>query len=73
MTWNYRFVDCPSETLEEHWYELKEVYYDDDGKPRAYASACLGTEDKDDLPELVKWWALALEKPILHENDFKGE
>ncbi|QRY51706.1 hypothetical protein [Mycolicibacterium septicum] len=68
MSWNYRVV---VEDLGEHGtaYSIREVYYDDDGKPRAWSGQDFNPvsmwEELDDLKGTVKLLQGALDKPVL--------
>jgi len=73
MSWDYRFMNCPSENGGYNWYVLKEVYYDEKGGLRGYCEPWVGSENKEELKELVRCWAKAQRKPVLHEKDFAGE
>ena len=72
-TWNYRFINMPSENDGEDWICLKEVYYDNDGKPVSYSDPCLGSESVDGVLWLIDEWAEAATMPVLHEDDFNKE
>ena len=71
MHWNYRLVNTPSENGGEDWFELKEVYYNEDNSLMGYADPCLGTETIAGIPDLAGYFAAAFAAPPLHENDFK--
>lgn len=72
MNWEFRFVNIPSENGGEDWFELKEVYYNEDNSLMGYADACIGSETTDGVVQLTEWWAHAATKPPLHEDDFKN-
>ena len=69
-TWNYRLVNTPSENDGEDWLCLKEVYYDDNGKPVSYSDICMGSETVDGVLWLIEEWEEAATMPVLHEDDF---
>jgi hypothetical protein len=78
MTWNHRIIRekaTPEETEvsgEEHYYTIREVYYDDDGKPELVTmegDAPWGTT-VDELKQDVEWYRKALEQPVLNYEDF---
>ena len=71
-TWNYRIVNVPSENGGEDLFELKEVSYGD-GKPTGYGRPCVSDETIEGLEEILNWMTRAALRPVLHEDDFKGE
>ncbi|GEN82875.1 hypothetical protein SLU01_11870 [Sporosarcina luteola] len=69
--WNYRVLkgkqngsDC---------YEIHEVYYDEDGKPRAWAEShnVLIDDGLDELKETYDYIQNAFKMPVLEEVDGK--
>ena len=73
MHWNYRLVNVPSEAKGEDWFELKEVFYNDDGSLMGYASACIGGETLDEARHTFnKYIFEGVGTPALHEDDFKN-
>jgi len=74
MSWNYRIVrfkDEPesySETRE--YYEIKEVFYDTDGKPVGYSNATLSADTYDGLFKIAGMMQSAHAKPVLDEEEF---
>lgn len=75
FTWNYRIVNDKSGNDGEDWYCLKEVCYDDLGKPTGYSDPCLGSEDMESLRKVWAWINEAMSSPPLEEEDFtrKGD
>lgn len=73
MHWNHRLINCPSENGGEDYFTFKEVFYNNEGKPEGYSDAYFGGEDIDEVQELLARLQNALQQPVLHENDFKGE
>lgn len=71
MNWNHRIVNCPSENGGDDYFVIKEVYYNEDGKPNGYTDSFMGGDDLDGVQELINRFQGALEKPTMHENDFK--
>lgn len=78
--WNYRWLKIEVETDEyddnleptgnkeiEHYYELHEVYYDDNEKPFMWTqdSSCMQVENAIDLMEFIKRALDAAMKPVL--------
>jgi len=72
MNWNHRVMNCPSENGGDDLLFFKEVYYDDNGKPDAYSEPFMCGDDIDELRLLLQRLENALDKPVLHENDFGG-
>jgi hypothetical protein len=70
MNWNYRLVNCPSDNGGEDWIEFKEVFYSDKGGLLGYGNACIGSETKQDLVEILARLNKALDLPVLHESNF---
>ena len=73
MIWNYRMVNCPSANGGEDWIQLKEVYYE--GEVLTPVNYCdppvLGSETFHGLEMTMRMLNNALNRPVLHENDFK--
>ena len=71
MHWNYRVFKFADRCAEEA-FEIREVYYDDQGNPTGYTegeSAPLGMTI-DELRSDLGYMLRALDKPILTEADF---
>ncbi len=71
MTWNLRLVlikdeECP----EDDFLEVREVFYDQMGKPMGHAKATLSGDTIEDLWLYLGWMEEALSKPVL---TFKGK
>jgi len=71
FTWNYRFVNTPAENDGRDWITLKEVHYDDAGKPTGFGDPCVGADNIDDVLWLTDCWAEAAKKPVLREEEFE--
>lgn len=68
--WNLRVVHMIDENYpDEPYLEIREVYYDQMGKPMGHSTATVGGEKVDDLRQYVEWVQLALTKPILKFKD----
>lgn len=70
MTWNHRVFEVKHK--DETYFELREVYYDEQGKVIGYTqegASPLG-EDMDELRQDLGRMLLALDKPILKDEDF---
>jgi tetrahydromethanopterin S-methyltransferase subunit H len=66
MTWNLRLVNmadpaCP----DDPWIEIREVFYDQVGKPLGHTSAPISGETKEEVATYLQWALEALDKPIL--------
>ena len=55
----------------EKYIEIREVYYDQVGKPLGHSAATMGGEDKDEIEQYLVWAMEALNKPILNFGDDK--
>lgn len=71
MSWNYRTVRCTES--DAVFYEIKEVYYNEQGLPNGYCDADLFGETLEELKDVFDMMKLALEKPILDDRtDFSN-
>jgi hypothetical protein len=69
MTWNLRLVEIVAEGCQDERYiELREVFYDQFGKPIGHGKATAGGENVKEVRQYLTWALEALDKPIL---DFK--
>lgn len=74
MTWNLRLVDMSNiECLDDPYIEIREVYYDQLGKPLGHCRATIGGENIAEIREYIEWAIECLDKPILtfgvnHDN-----
>jgi hypothetical protein len=67
MKWNYRIV-----LMQQHgetWYEIREVFYEDDGTPAGHCDAIPAGDDKEELERLVERFEDAFRQPILKFNE----
>ena len=72
MTWNHRVVNIHD--LNEDFFEIKEVFYDNDGLPYAYGNATVASDKLSELSEQLSWMMDALSKPPLnYPTDFIGD
>jgi hypothetical protein len=59
----------------EDYFEIREVYYDNMGKPVAHSRASIGGEDRLEVDRYIELAKLALDKPVIkfvdHENTNK--
>jgi hypothetical protein len=76
MTWNYRIMKSKCPRTGEFYYTLNEVFYHDDGKPRAYCERdeVMG-DTKDEIIDRLEMMLKDAKKdrPILTEEDFKND
>ena len=71
MTWNYRVVRFKDEHAETgEYYEIKEVFYDANGKPVGYSDATCGSDVYDGLFKVMGLMQSAHAKPTLDEAEF---
>lgn len=70
MTWNYRVFEVKYHN--ETYYELREVYYDEQGEVIGYTPEGTSplSEDMIGLQQDMDHMLLALDKPILKDEDF---
>jgi len=67
MTWNLRLVEMTDpEFPDDPYIEIREVYYDQMGKPLGHSAATMGGADKKEIKQYLKWSMEALDKSILH-------
>jgi hypothetical protein len=66
-------VNCPSTNGGQDWIQLKEVYYEGEVlRPMGYCDPpMLGSETVKGLGETMQMLNNALNRPVLHENEFK--
>ena len=68
--WNFRLIDVSDTNGGEPYVQLFEVYYNDKDEPVGYSNPCTGSETVEGMKTLIKWYALALDKPVLQKSDF---
>jgi hypothetical protein len=69
MTWNLRLVEIVAEGCQDERYiELREVFYDQFGKPMGHTTVTVGFGNVADIKQYLTLALEALDKPIL---DFK--
>lgn len=73
MKWNHRLVDMTDENNGEQLYAIREVHYDDDGKPMGHGEPFMCGESMDEIYELLDRLEEAVKHPALKPEDFKGE
>jgi len=66
MTWNLRLVEMVEEECQDERYiEIREVYYDQLGKPLGHTRATSGGENVEEIRRYLTWALEALDKPVL--------
>jgi hypothetical protein len=66
MTWNLRLVSMEDEDFpEEPYVEIREVYYDQLGKPLGHCLAAMGGKDIAEIKQYLLWAIEALDKPVV--------
>ena len=78
MTWNHRIIReraTPEEyeiSGNEYYYTIREVFYDDEGKPELVMVEADGPFGRsiEELQQDIEWYAKALEYPVLNYEDF---
>jgi hypothetical protein len=55
-----------AECLDEPYIEIREVYYDQLGKPLGHCRATSGGENAEEVRQYLMWSFEALDKPILN-------
>jgi len=70
--WNFRLIDLSDENGGEPYIELREVFYDDEGVPIGHGSPAIGAESVESMREVMRWHALALDKPVMQKSEFIG-
>ena len=66
MTWNLRLVQMSNdECLDEEYIEIREVFYDNLGKPLGHTRATAGGENVEEIRRYLTWALEALDKPVL--------
>lgn len=73
MSWNYRVVRFSGENLVSdtgEYFEIKEVFYDNLGKPVGYSDANCGADTYEGLFKCMSMMQAAHAKPVLDEAEF---
>lgn len=71
--WNYRVVNVQDDPEEEPFYEVCEVFYDQNDEPAGWCKSNACGEDMQILAECLKLMAKALNQPTLEPEDFIGK
>jgi hypothetical protein len=56
---------------DEEYVEVREVYYDQLGKPLGHCTAAMGGEDTEEIKQYLEWAMEALTKPVLSFGEDK--
>lgn len=65
MAWNYKVVKFDNGNEDDNFYEIKEVYYDDENEPRFYGDANVAGDTIEELWDVMARFETALkQKPI---------
>ena len=66
MTWNLRLVNMTDpEYPDDHYVEIREVFYDTLGKPLGHTTATMSGDSKEEVATYLQWSLEALDKPAL--------
>jgi len=68
MTWNLRLINM-TEISDDPYIEVREVFYDQLGKPLGHTTATMSGETKEEIKAYLQWALEALEKPVLKFKD----
>jgi hypothetical protein len=71
--WNYRVVNVEDNPNEDPFYEVCEVFYDENDDPAGWCKSNICGEDMQTLAECMKLMAKALNQPTLEPEDFIGK
>lgn len=74
-SWNYRLVRMDVSVPDEPWYEIREVYYGADGKPRYWTQEpgkAAGSSRKEVVNDLLLMALDAGRRPPLKESQLPG-
>ena len=69
MSWNYRVVELEGAEGDKY-YEVKEVFYNRDGKPVGYCDATVGGDSFDEIVRVIGMMSKDVHKSVLREEDF---
>ena len=72
MTWNLRIVML-SDYQGDFYFELREVFYNEEKVPVGHTRATVGGENIDELQEYLNRAKEAIAKPTLRGSDFVGQ
>jgi len=72
MAWNYKVVKFSDEG-NEPFYEIKEVYYNEDNEPEYYGDAVIGGETLEEMWEEMARFEKALKQEFVDGAVFHRE
>jgi len=72
MTWNVRLMKMYDEP-DEVYFEMREVFYNEMGKPLGHTAAIVGGQNIDEIKHYIGFMNEALTRHILDEKNFGGE
>lgn len=70
MNWNHRVVDMTAENDGDPLFEIREVYYNGENKPRGHCEPSVMSETVEGLAKVIDRMKEALEQPVLKPEDF---
>jgi hypothetical protein len=71
MSWNHRVVDMTAENDSDPLFEVREVFYNDDGVPIGHVEPSVMSETMEGLTKLLDRMQEALAQPVLKPEDFE--
>jgi len=73
MSWNHRVIASRDAKTKEFYFQIHEVYYDDDGKPKAHTAepVSVGGNTLQDIRWTLNRMQEATKKPFLIYEDDK--
>ena len=74
MHWNHRvvLVHEPENEEDEPFFEVCEVFYNENNEPCGYSEASAGSDTLEGLSEYLERMTSALQAPVLRQSDFVG-
>ena len=73
MHWNHRVVDMTDANGGDPLFEIREVYYEDNGMPTGYGEPSVMSESIEGLNWVLDQMKAALDQPVLKPEDFKEQ
>ena len=67
MNWNLRVLEIPDGA--SCYYEVREVFYNEHGKPWGHSRASMSAESKEALRTYLMWALESLDKPVFQDCD----
>lgn len=69
--WNYRVVKTKDEETKEEFLEIREVYYDQLGKPMGHCGATITGDTLEEIESVLQMMSQSVKKAIVKAKDFK--